>query len=302
MKIYRARVGSWLWILPLLGPLLFTSAASAGLKVYAAGDIAECDGDPLASPAAATAKLIPIGAPVLVIGDTTYPTADAATLASCYGPTWGRFRATTYAVPGNHDYANGTTKDFLDYFGARVPNHAWFRAPLGGTWWVIGLDSDLTGAALAAQDAWLKSELRRIRGDHRCVIALWHHALFSTGLHAGDGVRMKPSYAALDQAGADVVLSGHEHFYEAFDPLDAEGQPRATGIREFVVGTGGAKLRDMSLSSRHRAFALEHGVLELELDTDRYHWAFRTVSGQVRDQGEAPCRRAAISRSPAPTT
>jgi hypothetical protein len=88
------------------------------------------------------------------------------------------------------------------------------------------------------------------------------------------------------------VLSGHEHFYEAFGPVDADGTARDSGMREFVVGTGGAHLVDWSLSSGHRAFAREHGVLELELDRDRYRWAFRTVGGEVRDQGEASCRRA----------
>lgn len=114
---------------------------------------------------------------------------------------------------------------------------------------------------------------------------------------------MKPAWAALDAAGADVVLSGHEHFYESFEPLDADGAPRAIGIREFVVGTGGAHLVDLSLSSRHRAFAREHGVLELELEADRFHWTFRTVSGAVRDAGVAPCRRAAqpVKRTAAAT-
>ncbi len=266
-------------------------AAAATLPVYAAGDIADCTGvDPAASAAAATARMIPDGATVLVLGDAAYPVANQATLAACYEPTWGRFRSRTYAVPGNHDYVAGSVRDFLAYFGERNPHRTYFRAPLGD-WWVIGLDSDLRDRALARQQAWLVRELAAIDGDGRCIVALWHHALHSTGLHQGDGAPMKPAWAALDAAGADVVLSGHEHFYESFEPLDADGAPRTTGIREFVVGTGGAHLRDLSLSSRHRAFAREHGVLELELEPDRYHWTFRTVGGEVRDHGVAPCRR-----------
>jgi acid phosphatase type 7 len=274
--------------------LLADAPALADLRVYAAGDVAECAGAPAESPAARTAGLIPDGAAVLVLGDAAYPLANRATLEACYGPTWGRFKAHTYAVPGNHDYAAGSARDFLAYFGARTPRRTWFRAPLGD-WWVIGLDSNLKGAALARQQAWLERQLRDIAGDGRCIAALWHHALFSTGLHAGDGARMQPAWRALDAAGADVVLSGHEHFYEAFEPLDADGNPQEAGIREFVVGTGGAHLVDLSLSSRHRAFARVHGVLELELEKDRYRYAFHTVDGEVRDSGEVPCRRPAQS-------
>jgi acid phosphatase type 7 len=289
---------------------LFAAPVTADVTVFAAGDIAQCDGaDPAASAAAATARLIADGAAVLVLGDAVYPRADRATLAACYEPTWGRFRSSTYAVPGNHDYVAGSAHDFLAYFGEHNPQRTYFRAPLG-EWWLIGLDSELAGRALARQQTWLAQELAAIDGDGRCVLALWHRALFSTGLHRGDGVRMKPAWLALDAAGADLVLSGHEHFYESFEPLDADGAAREAGIREFVVGTGGAPLRDLSLSSRHRAFAREHGVLELRLGRDRYQWTFRTTGGGVRDQGEAQCRRvvqpvkrtAAVTRATAAST
>jgi 3',5'-cyclic AMP phosphodiesterase CpdA len=287
----------------LLVAALATAPVQAGVRAYAAGDIADCGGrDPATTPAAATARMIPDGAAVLVLGDAAYPFATRAALESCYGPTWGRLRSSTYAVPGNHDYVAGTPRDFLAYFGERNGHRTYFRAPLGD-WWVVGLDSDLSGNALARQASWLARELAAVGDDGRCIVALWHHALFSTGLHKGDGDRMKPAWAALDAAGADLVLSGHEHFYESFEPLDVDGASRETGIREFVVGTGGAHLVDLSLSSRHRAFAREHGVLELELERDRYRWTFRTIGGEVRDQSEAPCRRAAqpVKRTAAAT-
>jgi hypothetical protein len=282
-------------LLLILALAAVPAAPAATVTAFAAGDIAECGSlDPAASAAAATAHRVPDGAPVFMLGDAAYPHADAATLAHCYAPTWGRLRATTYAVPGNHDYVGGTARDFLGYFGERTKGRTYFRAAVGD-WWVIGLDSNLDARRLARQQAWLERELAAIAGDGRCIVALWHHALFSTGLHRGDGARMQPAWVALDAAGADLVLSGHEHFYESFEPQDAAGAPRADGIREFVVGTGGAGLRDLSLSSRHRAFAREHGVLELELERDRYHWTFRNVDGDVRDHGEAPCRRATQS-------
>jgi hypothetical protein len=275
----------------LLVYLLVPPPVDATVTVYAAGDVAECLSTPAKSPAKQTAKLIPDDATVLVLGDAAYPNGDRKTFRSCYDPTWGRFRAHTYAVPGNHDYPHGTARDFLDYFGEHNGDHTWFRVGIGD-WWLIGLDSNLGLDAHATQAAWLEQQLKEIAGDGRCIVAMWHHALYSTGLHAGDGKHMRAAWQALDKAGADIVLSGHEHFYESFEPRDADGRSVTSGIREFVVGTGGAQLLDISLSGGHRDFARVHGVLELVLAPDHYAYSFHTIHGETLDQGSAMCRHA----------
>ena len=285
------------WLYSAFVTLAFINPAWAGQIVYAAGDIAECGAAVLESPAARTAALIPDGGIALILGDTTYPNADTATLKRCYEPTWGRFKATSYVVPGNHDYINGEATDFLAYFGARTPNKTWFRAPLNDAWWVIGLDSNLKEPALSQQQAWLTHELATIKGDGRCIVALWHHALFSTGLHHGDGDPMKSAWRALDGAGADMVLSGHEHFYESFEPLDADGHPQNIGIREFVVGTGGGRLTDLSFHTSHRVYTRRYGVLKLELEPDRYSWVFESISHRKLDAGSAHCRNAVATNA-----
>jgi hypothetical protein len=264
---------------------------------YAAGDIAECKGDPQKSAAAKTARMIGPDAVIFVAGDTTYPVADRATLDYCYTPTWGQFLARTYAVPGNHDYVNGSARDFLEYFGARTPERTWFRAQVGD-WWVIGLDSNLHGAGLAEQQSWLEEQLREVAGDGRCMLALWHHPVFSTGLHRKDGAHMRPAWVALAQAGADLVLNGHEHFYESFEPKDALGRNGATGLREIIAGTGGARLIDLSIARGAKTYARVRGLLELHLDKDRYEYVFRTLKGRIRDQGAARCNRAPQSHLP----
>jgi calcineurin-like phosphoesterase family protein len=268
----------------------FVGRAWGGVLVYAAGDVADCRKGPQKSEAAQTAGMIPPDATVFVVGDTTYPVADRATLESCYTPTWGRFLSRTYAVPGNHDYVRGSVQDFLDYFGARTPGRTWFRAAVGD-WWVIGLDSNLSGTALEEQQAWLESQLQAIEGDGRCVLAMWHHPVFSTGLHRKDGARMRPAWAVLERAGADLVLNGHEHFYESFDPKDDLGGHQPDGMREIIVGTGGARLIDLSIVGGAKKYARVHGLLELRLEKDHYEYAFRTVNGRVRDSGSAQCRR-----------
>lgn len=257
--------------------------------VYAAGDIAECRGHPPAlSDAARTAALIPPGATVLVPGDTAYPFATAATLQACYEPTWGVNRATTIAVPGNHDYVNGSSDDFRTYFGVESRQNYFTRRL--GDWLVIGLDSQLIGEALDREYEWLVATLDE-NANLRCTLALWHMPAFSSGLEHGPTRKMQRFWALLEERRAELVLNGHEHFYEAFDPLDSRGVPAADGMREFVVGTGGAHLypawNPFHVSRERLA---KHGVLKLTLEDAGYSWQFIDTSGQVRDSGEASCR------------
>ena len=53
---------------------------------------------------------------------------------------------------------------------------------------------------------------------------------------------MQPLWEALARRpGAELLLSGHSHDYERFAPLHRDGTvDLAEGIRQFVVGTGGA--------------------------------------------------------------
>jgi acid phosphatase type 7 len=264
-------------------------ASAAPLVVYAAGDIAECRGQPAAlSEAARTAALLPPGAIVLVPGDTAYPFATAATLQACYEPTWGVNRATTIAVPGNHDYVNGRSDDFRAYFGVESRENYFTRRL--GDWLVIGIDSQLIGEALDREYEWLDTTLKENANLH-CTLALWHMPAFSSGLEHGPTPKMQRFWALLDERRAEFVLNGHEHFYEAFDPLDAKGVPAADGMREFVVGTGGAHLYpnwNPFHASRERLAG--HGVLKLTLEDGAYSWQFIDTSGQVRDSGKASCR------------
>ena len=267
-----------------------TAVAADSVVVYAAGDIADCRGKPAASSAAArTAKLIPTGATVLVLGDTTYPQATGPALESCYAPTWGAFRATSHVVPGNHDYVDGSAADFLSYFGAGASGEGYFARRIG-SWLLVGLDSQLSGAALERQYRWLEATLDETDGVH-CTLALWHMPLFSSGLRHGQTPGMRPFWALLERYRAELVLNGHEHFYEAFDPLDTNGRVVEDGMREFVVGTGGARLYPLwSPAHTSRVRFARHGVLRLELSEDAYAWQFIDTRGRVLDAGQARCR------------
>jgi 3',5'-cyclic AMP phosphodiesterase CpdA len=274
----------------LLAAILAPAATAAPLVVYAAGDIADCGDEPPAeSDAARTAALVPPGATVLVPGDTAYPYSTAATLQACYEPTWGVHRATTIAVPGNHDYVDGRSDDFRAYFGIDGTGENYFAKRVGD-WLVIGLDSQLAGASLDREYEWLAATLAE-NSQQRCTLALWHMPAFSSGLQHGPTPKMQRFWALLDERRAEFVLNGHEHFYEAYPPLDAKGEPAADGMREFVVGTGGARLYP-TWNPLHQGSVryARHGVLKLTLDDGTYSWQFIDTEGRVRDSGEASCR------------
>jgi 3',5'-cyclic AMP phosphodiesterase CpdA len=276
------------------------TAANPVHTVYAAGDIARCaHPDPRWSGAAATAELVEWAlradprAVVLTLGDHTYPVGAAREFAECYGPTWGRFRERTWPSPGNHEYATPGAAPYFAYFGARA-GRGYYSLRLGG-WLLLSLNSNLRGAEHAAQLDWLRAELAA--QPARCTLAFWHHPLYTSGGHRGPG-RMQDAWRILYDAGAELVLSGHDHDYERFAPQDADGRrDPARGIRQFVVGTGGAFATPFLKRTPHSEVrdASHDGVLELRLLDGGYAWRFlpaepdKLAPGATPDHGSADC-------------
>jgi hypothetical protein len=101
---------------------------------------------------------------------------------------------------------------------------------------------------------------------------------------------MRDVWRLLHEAGADIVLSAHDHTYERFAPQDPDGfLDAARGIRQFVVGTGGAvpyEFANIRPTSEVRMSKL--GVLKLTLRADDYDWSFIPVSGPG-DSGTGVC-------------
>jgi len=92
--------------------------------------------------------------------------------------------------------------------------------------------------------------------------------------------------------GADIVVSGHDHSYERFAPQNPDGLPDpARGLRQFVVGAGGAGLRSFPRSRLNsEARGSDWGVLVLSLDDGGYRWEFLPVEGATfRDSGSGVC-------------
>jgi hypothetical protein len=256
-----------------------------------AGDIADCalDGD-----AATAALLDSIPGTVFAAGDNAYPHGAATDFSDCYGPTWGRHLGRTFAAAGNHDWETTDLAGYLGYFGAAgAPNGPTWYARDIGTWHVIVLDSDCAKVGGCGPDTvqgrWLTADLAATTA--RCTLAIWHHPRFSSGEHGND-TGVGPFWDALSAAGADVIINGHDHDYERFAPQNPDGGvDRERGIREFVVGTGGAALREFGTQAANSEFraAVAHGVIKLVLHPTSYEWTFIPVGGQFSDSGTGPC-------------
>lgn len=268
-------------------------AAASSNVLLAAGDIAQCHfGAPEWSGAAATAALIErMPGAVLALGDLAYRDGTSRQLRDCYDPTWGRFKARTWPVPGNHDYRTPQAQAYFDYWGARAgaPGKGYYAIDVGG-WRVIALNSNIEAGPGSEQMLWLAAELERT--SRPCTLAFWHHPRFSSGEH-GDGPHMGHAWKLLSEAGADVVLSAHDHGYERLAPLNGQGgvDPER-GMRSFVVGTGGAQQRAFERArdgSEVRGNAL--GVLALTLLRGEYAWEFVPIAGEsFGDRGTGKCR------------
>src|SRR5207249_3431802 len=122
-----------------------------------------------------------------------------------------------------------------------------------------------------------------------CTLAYWHIPLFSSGGRAASN--SKPLWDALYAAGADVILTGHDHVYERFAPQDPSGKrDDARGIREFVVGTGGANHTSFTTIAANSEVrnASTYGVLNLTLHPTGYDWKFVPEAGaSFTDSGSA---------------
>jgi hypothetical protein len=255
-----------------------------------AGDIAIQDGR-----AESTAKLLDrIGGTIFTLGDNAYPNGSMENFRSEYRLTWGRHLGRTRPTPGNHEYNSGAT-GYFSYFGENAgPAGAGYYSFELGAWHIISLNSNFDfGVGVqpgSPQWTWLQEDLTANKA--KCTLAYWHHPLF-TSARNGANFPMKPIFQALYDADADLVLSAHDHVYERFAPQTADGRnDPARGIREFVVGTGGAPFYEFRATqpNSEQRIADAWGVLKLTLLNDSYQWEFVTTpDGAVRDSGTTSC-------------
>jgi Calcineurin-like phosphoesterase len=273
-------------------PVADTATPAPVVTLVGAGDIASCD----SSGDEATAALLDdIPGTVFTTGDNVYDNGTANEFERCYDPSWGRFRSRTRPAPGNHDYHTPAASGYFDYFGARAgdPSTGWYAYDLG-TWRIYALNSNCGAVggcdAGAAQERWLRADLAA--HPAACVLAYWHHPLFSSGQHGNNPI-VRPLFQALYDAGAEIVLAGHDHTYERFAPQAPGGAADPErGVVEIVVGTGGRSHYGFGTVRPNSVVrnGTTYGVLQLTLGEGSYRFEFLPVAGATfNDAGSGTC-------------
>lgn len=260
--------------------------------LWAVGDAATCRSQ---NDDAVAAFLAQQPGTIALLGDVVYERGTAEEFRNCFDPLFGSVKERIHPAIGNHEYGSRDARPYFDYFGASagLPGQGWYSYDLGA-WHVVVLNSNCKPAGgcdeTSPQYQWLRADLAA--HPTRCTLAYWHHPRWSSGEH-GNFESMQPIWELLSRTGVDLVLSGHDHDYERFQPLDANGHPDPEqGIVQFVVGTGGRSLRPIQhrLPTSATATDQAYGVLRLELFSDHYTWQLVTVSGTpFTDSGRAAC-------------
>ncbi len=291
------------------GSAVRSTAEETHPVMVGAGDIASC-GNPGAE---ATAQLLDtLAGTIYTLGDHAYPDGTATDFANCYAPTWGRHKTRTKPTVGNHDYSTAGAAGYYAYFGSAasplehncVSNCQGYYSYALGSWHIVVLNSEITVDAGSGQEQWLRDDLAA--HSNVCTLAYWHRPRFSSGIYGNDPT-MQAIWQALYDYRADVVVNGHIHNYERFDLQTPTGEiDTSQGIREFVVGTGGAELHTFGTiqpNSQVRS-SDTYGVLKFTLHATSYDWEFIPIAGQsFRDSGSGACvTYSPTAPDPPPTT
>jgi hypothetical protein len=283
------------------------ATASSAVVVAAAGDIACDPSDPNYHGGTGTSTacrelytsnlLVNSGFDaVLALGDLQYNSGSLDDFNDAYGPTWGRVKSITYPVVGNHEYGQSNASGYFQYFGSRAgpAGKGYYSFDLG-RWHIVAINSEcdeIGGCGTGStEETWLRNDLAAHRG--KCTIAMWHKGRYSSG-HDGDNTFMQPMWADLYRAGVEILLSGHSHDYERFAPQDDGGHlDNTNGVRQFIVGTGGAFFTGLGTSFDANSQAHQnttYGVLQLTLRSGAYDWKFLPEAGKTyTDSGTTSC-------------
>ncbi|WP_165447409.1 metallophosphoesterase family protein [Rhizobium ruizarguesonis] len=295
--------------------------------LLAAGDIAYCETSKAkdeevakvvqAAVEDAQAQGVPIR--LLALGDLAYsahepdgePSATKEKFDQCFDPNWGKFKSIMLPVPGNHD--QGAHSFFFEYFkdndilnqnGAKFGYYSIeFGDSQTAKWALFGLNA--YSPSLADELIWLRAKLHETKA--RCVLAFMHPFQWSSGNHGHNDEKSRSPVALklthqtfkafdeLQSTGASILLTAHDHDFEQFEPIRADGTVDLNGIRSFVVGTGGANLYRTNPKrncgkNEHNCFLLHaasvvfsnksRGVLKLTLYPARYEWDFLPIAGE----------------------
>jgi hypothetical protein len=174
-----------------------------------------------------------------------------------------------YASLGNHD---SPSQRFYEDFNMGGERYYSFKK---GEVRFFALDSTYMSPQ---QLEWIEKELRDSK--ERWKICFFHHPLYSSGRRHGASVELRDVLEPLfRQYGVNVVLSGHEHFYERIHPQN--------GIHYFISGAAGQlrfeNIRKSEITAK--GYARDRHFMIVEIKGDEFHFQVIARSGETVDSG-----------------
>jgi acid phosphatase type 7 len=175
---------------------------------------------------------------------------------------------------GNHDYNTPGAQPYLDNFF--LPENAWREADRERYWsmdygplHVIGLDSEesIDGTGDDSMLAWADADLEA--NTKPWTVALWHRPPWSGGTEGDGSLQVRDLLVPLMQEhGVDLVLMGHEHFYERFAAIldGAVSSHEEGGVTYVISGGGGNFLGPVNDHPLDVARAVEHHFVRVAAD------------------------------------
>lgn len=289
-----------------------TAPANDGTVVGAVGDGA--GGEPGET---AVANLISSWTPAafLYLGDV-YDKGSPSEFTNWYDKYgYGDLKSVTDPTVGNHEYsASDTAEGYFRYW--RSPPH-YYSFDAGG-WHFIsldansqfgtsvpGVDQDLpsTVTGVTTQYDWLQSDL----GSHAgaCTVVYWHQPVWNQGGEPRS-TRMQPIWSLLARKNVTLVLNGHDHDYQRYAALDANGSPKPTGVTEIIAGGGGHSSQVVVPGSQPGpnpiTYATGFAAMRLVLHPDRVDYSAiapdTAPDGRTIDAGSVPCQAQSQDKTP----
>ncbi|GAA0593401.1 alkaline phosphatase [Kribbella sandramycini] len=270
-----------------------TSAGTGGggFVLAAAGDIAkQCTASDSSCIHPKTAKLIETIKPanIITMGDNQYDDAHLSDFQNYFDKTWGKYKSIMKPSPGNHEsYDSPAFSGYEKYFGAIAkPNGKRYYSWEKGNWHFVALDSNdfATSEKLAepAQMTWLKADLAA--NTKPCVVTYYHHPRWSTG-ERGDNPDGVDLWKVMTDNKVDLVLTGHDHHYERFFPVNNSGSVDQTnGTVQIIGGMAGASPYKLGpAKSRTAKRMVSYGVLKLTMTENSWTSQLIGLNNEVLD-------------------
>jgi predicted MPP superfamily phosphohydrolase len=208
----------------------------------------------------------------LMLGDNLYGGEDANDYASKFEIPYKKLLdagVKFHATLGNHDNA---TQRLYKQFNMDGKEYYTFKK---GNVRFFSLNSNYMEKR---QLEWLEAELAKSGSDWK--VCYFHHPPYSSGKQHGSNEELQrvlePVFV---KHGVNVVLTGHEHFYERIKPQK--------GIYYFISGAGG-KLRTNGLKATNlteKSFDQDLHFMLFEVAADQMHFQVITRTGKTVDSG-----------------